>query len=397
MILLSSLVADAATAASGTPQWVLVRVQNPSGGFSSYSFGSTDCITSSSCFSANTGITSTHAEHVFVEHWNGKAWSTMKLPSFGQAAAEGTTCLSAEDCWFVGARFAGGYPTHAIILHWNGKVWKLSPSPPVKTASALNGIACYASGCVSVGVECVKGTSCFSVGGATETSDVRPLVETWDGRSWSISTSVQPKGSASANLDEVRCTSATHCVTIGTEESGSHKPSIAYGEVWNGKAWKVQPVPVPPETDHYPNSTVLNDLACTSASDCVAVGGATPQSSGLSLPSPLIETWNGSAWKIAKLKLVLSGPLTLQDVACLSPTRCAVVGFRNGYIVPSLTAAGIWNGKALVLVKSANEPKYTDSQLFTLGCAGVSRCVALGQAQKGTTYKVIAEKSSLPK
>ena len=121
------------------------------------------------------------------------------------------------------------------------------------------------------------------------------------------------------------------------------------------------------------------------------------QSSGLSLPSPLIEKWNGSSWKIAKLKLVLSGPLTLQDVACLSPTRCAVVGFRNGYIVPSLTAAGIWNGKALVLVKSANEPKYTDSQLFTLGCAGVSRCVALGQAQKGSTYKVIAEKSSLPK
>ena len=32
MILLSSLVADAATTASGTPQWVLVRVQNPSGG-----------------------------------------------------------------------------------------------------------------------------------------------------------------------------------------------------------------------------------------------------------------------------------------------------------------------------------------------------------------------------
>ena len=92
----------------------------------------------------------------------------------------------------------------------------------------------------------LKGTSFLSLGGATETSDVRPLVETWDGRSWSISASVQPKGSTSANL-RVRCTSATPtCVTLGTEESGFHKPSIAYGKVWNGKVWRVQPVPVPP-------------------------------------------------------------------------------------------------------------------------------------------------------
>ena len=287
----------------------------------------------------------------------------MKLPSFGQAAAEATTCLSAEDCWFVGARFAGGYPTHAIILHWNGKAWKLSPSPPVKTASALNGIACFASGCVSVGVECVKGTSCFSLGGATETSDVRPLVETWNGRSWSISASVQPKGSASANLDEVRCTSATHCVTLGTEESSSHKPSIAYGEVWNGKVWKVQPVPVPPETDHY---SELHGFERSRLHFRIGLrrrrrGDPPVQRSLASLAAHreverlVVEDRQAEARPFRAL--------TLQDVACLSPTRCAVVGFRNGYIVPSLTAAGIWNGKALVLVKSANEPKYTDSQL----------------------------------
>jgi len=89
-------------------------------------------------------------------------------------------------------------------------------------------------------------------------------------------------------------------------------------------------VPVPPETDHYPNSTYLNDVAYTSASDCVAVAGATAQARGLSIPSLLIEKWNGSKWTIAKLKRATSGPLTLQDVSCLSASRCAVVGYADG-------------------------------------------------------------------
>jgi hypothetical protein len=392
---LPSAVANAVTAAS---KWVPVGVQTPSGRFSSYSFGSTSCISSTSCFSASTGITSAEVEDVFVEHWNGKSWSTMKLPSIGQAAAIGTTCLSAADCWFVGAGFSKGYPTHAIILHWNGKKWRVSPSPSIKTASALNGIACYSSGCFSTGVECVKGTACFSLNGTFWTAPVRPLVESWNGKSWSISKSVQPGGTYAASLNEVRCSSASQCVTIGVEATTAKSPSIAYSEVWNGKAWKVKAVPVPPETHHDPNSTGLNDLACTSASDCVAVGGATAQTSGLSIPAPLIEKWNGSKWTISKLGLAQSGPLTLQDVSCLSASRCAVVGYSDGYVVPSFAAAGTWNGSSLTLGTGASKlGKLTDTQLFTVGCAGASTCVALGEGHSGSALKVIAEESSLPK
>ena len=388
--------AGAVTTAS---KWVQVRAQTPAGRFSSYSFGSTSCLSASDCLSASTHVvTSTETEGVFVEHWNGKSWSTMKLPSFGQAAASGTTCLSASDCWFVGARFQKGYPTHAVVLHWNGKKWAVSPSPSVKTASGLNGIACYPSGCVSVGVECVKGTACFSLNGAYWTAAVRPLVENWNGKSWSISRSVQPAGSYAASLNEVRCTSAKQCVTIGFTAASAKAPSIAYSEVWNGKAWKVEGVPMPPETNHDPNSTALNDLACPSASDCVAVGGVTPQTGGLSVPTPLIETWDGSRWTIAALHLKLSGPLSLLDVSCLSATRCAVVGFADGYIEPSFAAAGTWNGSSLILGSGADKlGKLTDTQLFTVGCAGATTCVALGEGHAGSKLAVIGEASSLPR
>jgi hypothetical protein len=227
---------------------------------------------------------------------------------------------------------------------------------------------------------------------------VRPLVENWNGKSWSIAKSVQPTGSYAASLNEVRCTSPKQCVTIGFTAASAKGPSIAYSEVWNGKHWKVEGVPVPPKMHHDPNATDLNDLACPAASQCVAVGGVTSITGGLSIPSPMIETWNGSKWTIADLNLTVSGPLTLQDVSCLSATRCAVVGYTDGYIVPSYAAAGTWNGSSLVLGSGADKlGKLTDTELFTVGCAGASTCVALGEGRSGSKATVIGEKSSLPK
>jgi len=395
LTILPSAAAIAVTAATGTSDWAVVPAQPPAGSFSSYSFGSTSCVKASDCFSAGTGVTSTRVEHVFVEHWNGKAWSAMGLPSFGQAAAEATTCLSEADCWVVGARFSNGYPTHAIVLHWNGKAWSISPSPSIKTDSALNGIACYSSGCVSVGVECVAAAQCFSAGGAIWTAAVRPLVENWNGKAWAVSKAIQPRGSFAANLDEVRCTGASHCVSIGLEATGLEAPTIGFSEIWNGRAWKVEVLPVPPEIDHYPNSVGLNDIACPTASDCVAVGGATPRSSGLSLPTPLIEKWNGSKWAIAMTRST-SGPLTLEDLSCLSSSRCAVVGFADGYIEPSNAAAAVWNGSTLTLGKVA-EGKLTDTELLTVGCAGANTCVALGYGKSGSKLMLLGEESTLPK
>lgn len=390
-------VANGATTASSTTDWGVVPVQGPSGSYSSYSFGSTSCVTASDCLSAGTGVTSTGVEHLFVEHWNGKAWTTMALPSFGQAAAEATTCLSADDCWVVGARFSNDYPTHAVVLHWNGTAWAISPSPSIKTDSALNGIACYTSGCVSVGVECVAAAECFSSGGATWTAAVRPLVERWDGTAWSVSKAVQPPGSFAANLDEVRCSSASHCVSIGLEAVGGPlEPTIGFSEVWDGHSWKVELLPVPPEIDHYSNSVGLNDIACPTASDCIVVGGATPRSGGFAVPAPLIETWNGSKWAIDQVKRSTSGPLTLEDLSCLSSGRCAVVGFADGYIETSNAAAALWNGSKLTLGKVV-AGKLTDSELLTVGCAGSYTCVALGYGKSGSKLTLLGEKAALPK
>ena len=281
MILLSSLVADAATAASGTPQWVLVGVQNPSGGFSSYSFGSTDCITASSCFSANTGITSTSCgarirraleRQGVVDHE-----ASVVRPG-GRRSHHALCRQRTVGSW--GRGFVGGYPTHAIILHWNGKVWKLSPSPPVKTASALNGIACYASGCVSVGVECVKGTSCFSVGGATR--DVRRASARRDmGRTFMVDLGIgpaqrqrqcQPRRGAVHECHPLR-----HARHRGERFPASlRSPTARCG---TEKCGRSSPCPSRPRRIIIRTPRLLNDLACTSASDCVAVGGATPQSS----------------------------------------------------------------------------------------------------------------------
>src|SRR5215469_10175477 len=65
----------------------------------------------------------------------------------------------------------------------------------------------------------------------------------------------------------------------------------------------------------------LNDVACRSARDCLAVGA------DYHTDTPLAETWNGTRWRAVSVPLPsgASGAL-LDGVACPATTHCVVVG-----------------------------------------------------------------------
>ena len=82
-----------------------------------------------------------------------------------------------------------------------------------------------------------------------------------------------PSEYGSTALDAVACTSRTACVAVGAAGDPMTFEDTALAERWNGSAWSVEPVPVPPPARSGDGSELI-DVSCASARACFAVGAA---------------------------------------------------------------------------------------------------------------------------
>src|SRR5215472_11542342 len=108
------------------------------------------------------------------------------------------------------------------------------------------------------------------------------------GPSWSVEptpNAVIANGSLAAD----DCTGPASCIAVGSYESSLGKSALA--EVWNGTAWRIRAVPVPPGGTH----SALDGVSCTVATACIAVGYYT-SSQGVKVT--LAERWNGTSWSV---------------------------------------------------------------------------------------------------
>ncbi len=134
--------------------------------------------------------------------------------------------------------------------------------------------------------------------------------------------------------------------------------------------WKVIPSPSPPNT----NGPLA--VACSSASQCFAVGGG------------LIEAWNGRKWTVSALTVG-----QLYAVSCASARFCAAVGSsppNQGSTGPDIANFAIlWNGsvwRRVFIPSPAGRPGVIDT-LFGVSCPAVNWCMAVGGGQ-GTLTEV---------
>ncbi|HXJ64165.1 MAG TPA: hypothetical protein VNN79_10460 [Actinomycetota bacterium] len=116
-------------------------------------------------------------------------------------------------------------------------------------------------------------------------------------------------------------------------------------ERWNGTAWKTQSAP-------NPGNAMLADVVATSSSNAWAVGrrfvGSTIH--------PLIERWNGAAWKVQRLPNPdAKGALT--GVTATSSSDAWAVGTAN-----ENTLIEHWNGSVWKVVPSPNPGTSRDLQ-----------------------------------
>lgn len=102
----------------------------------------------------------------------------------------------------------------------------------------------------------------------------------------------------SGNLTSVSCLSAHRCIAVGTHlTSGPAERGYTRAEAWNGKTWTVLPTPNPRAS----SDSNLFGVSCSSPRACVAVGG---YDTGQFAPQlPLAESWNGTTWTIIRTRV----------------------------------------------------------------------------------------------
>ena len=290
------------------------------------------------------------------------------------SSLNGVACVITSDCFAVGADALGGGRT-TLVEHWDGNSWSVVPSP-----NAPGTIDDYLTA-----VTCTSSTFCVAVGSAVHPPDADlvapsdPLVEQWDGTAWTVVAT--PGDNSPSNfpfrvLDGVACTSSTDCFAVGHVTNGVGFETLT--EHWNGTGWTV--VPSPNRVAVLGGPQVLSSIACTTATSCLAVGYAEIQidSEANARIVTLVERWNGTSWKIVPSPNPNPSASILESVACTASTSCFATGAYDGKSSLSTTLIERWNGTSWKVVPSPTPAGTKRSHLSAVVCTSGKSCLAVG-------------------
>ncbi len=303
------------------------------------------------------------------------AWSI--VPSPNPLAATNnyfteTTCISATDCWAVG-RYDAGSADQTLIAHWDGVSWSIVSSPNATAAedNALTSVACTSA------------SNCWAVGYYEAEDALQTLILRWNGTTWSLVASPNTSITQENVLRSVTCASASACWAVGYFNAGSAYQTLIAR--WNGTAWSITTSP----NTLALQTNILNDVTCTSATDCWAVGY---YRSSLAVNQTLVQRWNGSSWSIVTSANTLPTEANiLEGITCASAADCWAVGSSDtGGVLRTLTQR--WNGILWSTVASPNATPTTNNVLSDVTCLSGSDCWAIGNFKNGTTPQTLIER-----
>jgi hypothetical protein len=255
-------------------------------------------------------------------------------PKVGSEASEFLAVAAVSPCtvWAVGD-YGDGPATKTLIQRWNGSSWQRQPSPNPSLTSSLRAIDAISLSDVWAAGNHVNGSASFT------------LVEHWNGHAWRVVPSPSP-GSERNQLNGLWARSPADVWAVGSRQ-GADGVRRALIEHWNGHRWKVRRSP---EASPGPNE--LFGVEGTSATDVWAVGRRNPNPNPVVLDPrdrPLIEHWNGRAWKIVPSPNPGGEHGYLLSVSAVTSGAAWAVGYGNIGSPLDGTARTLierWNGRA---------------------------------------------------
>ena len=354
---------SAALAAAATPipasaqglTWSVVPSPNIKPATNNNELNGVSCVSASDCIAVGEQAGPTTAGTLvsaLIESWNGTAWSVVPSPQPGNRALYGVSCTSAASCTAVGVNFADP-PNATLVEFWNGTRWSVTPDP--------------SPGSELLGVSCVSPTACTAVGDRLNSQGYyQTLTELWNGTKWSTVPSPDMGHGTNENfLSGVSCVSATACTAVGQYGVTGSAPLI---ESWNGTSWTIVPSP---NRNH---SGLLNGVSCAALTSCVAVGS---YFSGPDVvDKTLTESWNGTHWSAGPAP---KGQSQLFGASCVSATNCWAAGNSWAPAGNTRTFIEHWNGTSWAAVPTPNAgPASYYNNPRAVSCASARACTAVG-------------------
>jgi hypothetical protein len=262
------------------------------------------------------------AAHSVVEHLTAGGWTRVSAPGTSYPLTD-VACVTASDCWALGS----------VIEHWSGDGWRAVPSPAGEgTNFSLSAVTC-------AGVD-----ECWAVGSTTTDGNEYALIEEYSGGTWTVNS----RDTATTALDAVTCVGAGDCWAVGCSAattaagcavpgSGLLQPLI---EHYASGEWHVVNSP----STGALGQAYLTGVACSTSSDCWAVGSASVgvlYGSGTPVPTipPVLMRYSSGRWTLVDAPQVAGQVLSLNAISCVPGGTCWAVGGWN---------AGPSSGGALV-------------------------------------------------
>jgi hypothetical protein len=213
------------------------------------------------------------------------------------------------------------------------------------------------------GVGCTGARACTAVGSYSNPSTQAqlPLAASWNGRAWRLQPIPAPAQTSYSELNGVSCPKRTYCIAVGRDVLKS-KDSITLAEVWRGRHWQI--TPTPPLEVSEDNS--LEAVSCSSPANCMAAGYTGNQA--------LIEHWDGASWTIQPApRPEGSTSSLLYGVSCVTRKFCMAAGYYN----TGIAFTEIWTGKRWS-IRAAEQVPDEDSQFTGVSCTSLVSCTAAG-------------------
>lgn len=207
--------------------WTLVRSPDPSA--SDDVLYGVDARSASDAWAVGYDLAGSYHQ-ALIEHWTGTAWGVVPGPKAGVRDSDlwGVTALSPANVWAVGNERTGGgrFRFRPLVEHWNGAAWTLVrvPSPPLTGVGASLG-----------GIAATSPRDIWAVGNYDTGTRFQPLIEHWNGTRWSLSPAPAP---GSVLLSRISLTAPGNGWAVGIRE-GPGSASQAVIEHWNGQRWTV--------------------------------------------------------------------------------------------------------------------------------------------------------------
>jgi hypothetical protein len=199
-----------------------------------------------------------------IERWNGSGWSIMPSPD---ASGAPTTTLAAISCTGAGpaatcaavgsaATRPAGNPYYAVAERMVHGRWAVVNTPKVSEneSNALTAVSCTSA------------NSCVAVGGRQRGLGAS-LIERWNGKAWTVATSVNPNGYTLSQFNGISCTSAKNCIAAGLYSRDGFVDFTLINR-WNGTRWSIDSSPKPAGAA----GSAFTGVSCATANKCFAVG-----------------------------------------------------------------------------------------------------------------------------